>query len=73
MVHLHIFIEMGDVMYLKRVGLEHPKAYLIQAKAKKEVLNKLKRFIHDWDTKKECLTEKGLQRTTLDYCYLTLL
>jgi hypothetical protein len=24
--------------------------------------------IHDWGTKKECLTEKGLQRITLDFC-----
>jgi hypothetical protein len=23
--------------------------------------------IHDWGTKKECLTKKGLQRTTLDF------
>ncbi len=23
--------------------------------------------IHDWGTKKECLIEKGLQRTTLDF------
>ncbi len=24
--------------------------------------------IHIWGTKKECLIEKGLQRTTLDFC-----
>ncbi len=24
--------------------------------------------IHDWGTEKECLTEKWLQRTTLDFC-----
>jgi hypothetical protein len=24
--------------------------------------------IHTWGTKKECLTKKGLQRTTLDFC-----
>ncbi len=24
--------------------------------------------IHNWGTKKECLIEKGLQRTTLDFC-----
>ncbi len=47
-------------MYLKGVGLEHPRACLIQAKAKRKVLNKLKRSIHDWGTKKECLTKKGL-------------
>jgi hypothetical protein len=24
--------------------------------------------IHDWGTKQECIIEKGLQRTTLDFC-----
>jgi hypothetical protein len=24
--------------------------------------------IHDWGTKKECLTKKGVQRTTLNFC-----
>jgi hypothetical protein len=24
--------------------------------------------IHDWATKNECLIEKGLQKTTLDFC-----
>jgi len=24
--------------------------------------------IYDWGTKKKCLIEKGLQRTTLDFC-----
>ncbi len=24
--------------------------------------------IHDWGTKNECLIEKGLQKTTLDFC-----
>jgi hypothetical protein len=24
--------------------------------------------IHDWGIKKECITEKGLQMTTLDFC-----
>ncbi len=28
----------------------------------------LKGSIHNWVTKKECLTEKGLQMTTLDFC-----
>jgi hypothetical protein len=35
MVHSHVFIEMGDVMYLKKVGSEHPKARLTQAKNQK--------------------------------------
>ncbi len=25
-------------------------------------------YIHDWGVKKECLIEKGLQKTTLDFC-----
>jgi hypothetical protein len=29
--------------------------------------------IHDWNTKKECLTKKGLQKTTLDFCLSYLL
>jgi hypothetical protein len=24
--------------------------------------------IHNWGTKKKCLTKKGLQKTTLDFC-----
>jgi hypothetical protein len=26
------------------------------------------RSIHNWGTKKECLIEKGLQKTALDFC-----
>jgi hypothetical protein len=31
--------------------------------------------VHDWGTKKECLTEKGLQKTTLDFliCYIIII
>ncbi len=31
--------------------------------------------IHDWGTKKECLTKKKLQMTTLDFClfYITII
>jgi hypothetical protein len=40
MVHLHIFIEIGDVMYLKWVGV-HSGTCLTQVEAKREALNKL--------------------------------
>jgi len=37
------------------------------------LLEKLNHFlfgsIHDWGTKKECLTEKGLHRTTFDFFF----
>jgi hypothetical protein len=40
MVHLHIFIEIGDVMYLKGVGV-HLGTCLTQVEAKRKALNKL--------------------------------
>ncbi len=39
-VHSHIFIEMGDAMYLKGVAI-HLKTHLTQAKTKLKALNKL--------------------------------
>jgi hypothetical protein len=39
-VRLHVFIEMGNVMYLRGVAI-HLKTHLTQAKAKRKALNKL--------------------------------
>jgi hypothetical protein len=33
-----------------------------------DLLNENYGSIHDWGTKKECLTEKRLHMTTLDFC-----